>query len=73
MQKAVPMLRMPRVLELTGLSRPVLYRLVKKGKFPKPKQVSPNVIAWPESVIAEWQANLPESTIKSCNPKVGAV
>jgi len=44
------------VVDRTSLSRATLYDFVKRGHFPKPVQISPNRIAWPESAIAAWIA-----------------
>lgn len=68
------MLRKKDVLECTGYSDSQLYRQIHEGNFPRPKQISTNLVAWPASVVAEWQASLKESTIPpGPYPKRGAV
>ena len=52
------MLRTKEVLELTGWSRATIWRKVRSGDFPAPITLGPNSIAWPEDVIASWQASL---------------
>ncbi len=47
-------LRLPAVVEATGLSRSTIYDKMKEGSFPRPVNLSARVVAWPESVIAEW-------------------
>ena len=47
----------PVVLDRTSLSRTTLWRMVRKGEFPKPVQVSPGRIAWPERAVSAWIAS----------------
>lgn len=46
--------RWPRVHDLTGLSRPTIWRLEKDGLFPKRRRLSGNTVAWIEDEILEW-------------------
>ena len=52
----VRLIRLPRVLDLTGLSRTRLYEQVSGGTFPKPAKLGPNsrAVAWPESEVLDW-------------------
>ena len=52
-------LRLPEVLELTGLSKASVYRLMGAGTFPAPRQLGPRAVGWPEGLIAEWISALP--------------
>ncbi len=45
---------LPAVLERVSWSRAKLYDAIAKGDFPKPVRLSPNRIAWPESVVSAW-------------------
>lgn len=56
------MLRQSEVLRRTGLSRTTIWRKIKANTFPAPRQLGPNSIGWPESVITEWLDNLPTQT-----------
>lgn len=47
-------LRLKQVLELTGLSRTTLWRLERKGKFPKHVQITARLIVWNEQEIYAW-------------------
>jgi prophage regulatory protein len=47
-------LRMPKVLEMTGLSRPTLYREIAQGRFPRPIKLTAASRAWKLSEIIEW-------------------
>jgi prophage regulatory protein len=51
-------LRPREVLELEGISRTTLWRLVKAGAYPKPVQITPNTIGWFRSDVARHQAEL---------------
>lgn len=48
-------LRLPAVIEATGLSMRTIYRMAKAGKFPKQIPLSENSVAWRESEVAAWQ------------------
>ena len=50
-------LRLPAVIEATGLSRSTIYDKMKGGTFPRPVNLSARAVAWPESVLAGgWRA-----------------
>ena len=38
--------RLPAVIQVTGLGRSTIYRLVANGAFPRPVQLGPRAIAW---------------------------
>jgi prophage regulatory protein len=50
-------LRLPAVLERTGLSRSTLYRKIAQGTFPKQISISLRCAGWRESQISEWMRN----------------
>lgn len=50
-------MREKEVLGITSFSHSTLWRQIKRGKFPKPVQISPGRVGWRESAIAEWQLN----------------
>lgn len=53
------MLSKNQVVERTSLSAATIWRRIQAGDFPKPRQLTPNRIAWPESAIAEWESTRP--------------
>lgn len=60
-------LRVPDVVERTGLSRTTIWRRVRAGKFPAPVVLGTTVlgvqtIGWVESEIDDWIAALPRRT-----------
>lgn len=50
------LLRLPVVLERTGLSRSAVYDLLVKGEFPEPIKHSERVNVWPDTEIEAWIA-----------------
>jgi prophage regulatory protein len=48
------LIRFPSVRERTGLSRSTVWRLERKGAFPKHRRISPNAVGWLEHEIEEW-------------------
>lgn len=48
------MLRLPLVLQRTGLSRSTLYELIKKGRFPKQFKITERSSGWRSADIEEW-------------------
>jgi prophage regulatory protein len=47
-------LRLPVVIDRTGLQRDSVYRLVRVGKFPSPVKISDRASGWLESEITGW-------------------
>jgi len=47
-------LRLPAVIERTGLSRSSIYRLVQLGQFPANIKLSERASAWRESDVTAW-------------------
>ncbi len=48
------LLRFPAVRERTGLSRSTIWRLERRGEFPRHRRISPNAVAWVEREIDDW-------------------
>ena len=48
------LLRFTAVRERTGLSRSTIWRLERRGAFPKHVRISANVVAWLEDEIVAW-------------------
>jgi len=44
------------VMARTSLSRPTLWRMVRRGDFPPSVSISPGRVAWPETAINDWIA-----------------
>ena len=54
-------MREPEVKHVTGLSRTTRWRLARKGKFPKLRELAPNCKGNLESEIRAWLAERPAS------------
>jgi prophage regulatory protein len=48
------MIRLPTVIEQTGLSRSSIYLRMKNNKFPKSISLGDRAIAWLEEDINQW-------------------
>lgn len=48
------LLRLPQVMEMTGLARSTVWLWVKKNKLPQPIKLSERVTVWKESTLVEW-------------------
>jgi prophage regulatory protein len=53
------LLRMPSVIQITGLGRSTIYRLVAQQKFPNPVRLSVRAVAWRRSEIDAWSDTRP--------------
>jgi prophage regulatory protein len=50
-------LRLPAVLDRTGLSRSTLYRKVDQGTFPRQIKLAQRCVGWRETAIDAWLKN----------------
>lgn len=57
-----PIYRLPKVMELTGLSRSSIYLALSKGTFPKPIKLGQRSIGWPESLLIQWREEREEKS-----------
>jgi prophage regulatory protein len=48
-------LRLAEVLEMTGLSKPTIYRLGAMGRFPRPVKLDERASGWLENEVERWQ------------------
>jgi prophage regulatory protein len=53
-------LRLPAVMELTGLSRSSIYLRVAQGTFPKQVSLGARAVGWRESDVEAWIEGLRE-------------
>jgi prophage regulatory protein len=51
MSEQITFLRLPRVMDRTGFSRPTIYSLMLKRLFPRPIPILARHVAWLESTI----------------------
>jgi len=48
-------------MEITGLSKPTIYRMVNAGDFPKQRRLSPRCVGWFDQEVQEWVYHRPIS------------
>jgi prophage regulatory protein len=53
-QNSDTVLRLPQVLARTGLSRSVLYGLMRQGAFPRPIKIAKRSVGWLTSQLNDW-------------------
>lgn len=54
-------LRLPVVIERTGLSRSTIYDQMERGEFPRPVKIGARAIAWPADRLDAWMASKVET------------
>jgi len=59
MDSDIRMMNVKEVMDLTGLSRTTLWRRVRQGTFPIPRQLGPRRFAWLNSEMIEFLNDLP--------------
>jgi prophage regulatory protein len=59
-------LRLPVVLDRTGLSRSTVYQRVTEGKFPRPVSLGARAVGWIEAEVEEWIACQIEASRELC-------
>ena len=52
--------RLKDVVQIVGLSRASVYRLLQAGDFPKPFNLSERCVAWRISTLKQWMAERKE-------------
>lgn len=59
------LLRLPQVIELTGLGRDSIYRLARSSDFPRPRKISERASAWREDEIRAWIESRPVAKLNT--------
>jgi prophage regulatory protein len=57
------------VILKTGLSRPSIYRYMKRGRFPPRRRVGPNRVAWVPAEVVAWIEGCPRLDQRQRGPK----
>ena len=52
-------IRKPEVRQIAGSSDSTIWRMEKRGQFPKRRQLGPNSVGWLLSEIEEWMESRP--------------
>ncbi|EET6613338.1 AlpA family transcriptional regulator [Escherichia coli] len=51
-----PLMPLPEVMHLCGLSRSTIYELIRKGEFPPQVSLGGKNVAWLHSEVTAWMA-----------------
>ena len=54
-ERPIRFIRRQAVEDRTGMGKSLIYKLMARGDFPKPVQLSPGSVAWVEADIDAWQ------------------
>lgn len=46
--------RLPAIINMTGMSKPTIYAWIKEGKFPRPIKIGTRSVAWIAEEVNEW-------------------
>ena len=65
---SVRLLRIDDVGDRLGLSRSHVWRMVKDGRFPKPRRLSSRAVGWLESEVSVWIGDRPVFDAPSAPP-----
>ena len=55
------LLRLPAVLEATGLARSTVYRMVAEHTFPAPVKLAKRAVGWRHADVRQWANGRPTS------------
>lgn len=47
-------IRLKKVIEVTGLARATMYKYIAEGLFPKPIPLGERCVGWLESEVQDW-------------------
>ena len=59
MDREPGMLRLPKVIGVTGLSRSTIYRMIARGQFPAQVSIGPRAVGWREREGLQWVEDRP--------------
>jgi prophage regulatory protein len=71
--RQIRMLRLPQVINATGLSKTKICSLQKRGDFPMRVKLTARVIAWVEEEVQAWVARRIENTRLESVPKSSVI
>lgn len=55
------LLKLAQVMQITGLSKGMVYRLVREGKFPKPCKPGGIATRWVEREVRAWRTEVEQA------------
>jgi len=62
LSSATMLLRMASVIQVTGLARSTIYKLIAEDKFPSPVRLVGRAVAWRRADLERWTADRPTVT-----------
>lgn len=54
---ATTLMRLPKVIHMTGLARSTIYKLISDERFPPPLKLTQRAVAWRLMDIEQWIAS----------------
>jgi prophage regulatory protein len=54
---ATTLMRLPKVIQMTGLARSTIYKLISDERFPAPLKLTQRAVAWRLLDIEQWIAS----------------
>jgi len=62
------LLRLPEVARRVGLGRSTIDRMIRAGRFPRPRRIGQSAVAWLQSEIVAWMVERPAVGTQSGTP-----
>jgi prophage regulatory protein len=53
-QAACRLIRLPQIIEITGMKKASIYLWMKEGRFPKPIRIGARSVGWVEKEVGDW-------------------
>ena len=53
-QAACRLIRLPQIIEITGMKKASIYLWMSENRFPKPIRIGARSVGWVESEISAW-------------------
>jgi prophage regulatory protein len=63
------MLRLPQLIDATGLGKTTIYELQGRGDFPMRVKITAHSVAWVEEEVQAWLAQRVEKGRSQCAPQ----
>lgn len=67
-QGPIRLLRLPQVMEMTGLRKTKIYELHAEGAFPRRVRITAHSVGWVEAEVQAWLARRVENSLCTSRP-----
>ena len=54
MKKQIELWKLPKVQDVTSKSKPMIYKGMREGTFPKSRKIGKRAVAWRSDEIQKW-------------------